>query len=143
MLSDKRSYDNTGAMHRMLKGKIKTSPVDLWRGIQRETVGNGYKHFRSHYTTSGAVFQGGNPKVTANNIPRMETVKTTAKMFGLAEHFVRQLVLSGKIVAVKTGRKYLVNVDKFAEYLNSAKVADITAVDTENNNGITPIPVKL
>lgn len=81
--------------------------------------------------------------MTANNIPRMETVKTTAKMFGLAEHFVRQLVISGKIVAVKAGCKYLVNVDKLAEYLNSAKVADITAVDTENNNGITPIPVKL
>ena len=81
--------------------------------------------------------------MTANNIPRMETVKTTAKMFGLAEHFVRQLVLSGKIVAVKAGRKYLVNIDKFAEYLNSAKVADTAAEDSENDNGINLIPVKL
>lgn len=57
--------------------------------------------------------------MNANNIPHMETIKGTAKMFGLAEHFIRRLVISGEIVAVKAGCKYLVNVDKFAEYLNT------------------------
>lgn len=59
---------------------------------------------------------------TIKTIPHMETIKTTAKLFGLAEHFVRQLVVSGEIVAVKAGCKYLVNIDKFIEYLNTSKV---------------------
>ena len=50
-------------------------------------------------------------------IPRMETIENTAKLFGLPKHLVRSKVLSGEIVAVQVGRKYLVNVDKFAEYL--------------------------
>lgn len=54
-----------------------------------------------------------------DKIPQMETIKKTAKMFGLAEHFVRQKATSGEIVAVKAGCKYLINVDRFAEYLNT------------------------
>lgn len=74
-------------------------------------------------------------------IPHMETIKTTAKLFGLAEHFVRQLVVSGEIVAVKAGCKYLVNVDKFIEYLNTSKVTGRTEAEEEAAHGITPIPV--
>ena len=51
-------------------------------------------------------------------IPRMETIKATAKLTGLPEHFIRQKVISGEIVSVKAGCKYLVNVDKLIEYLN-------------------------
>jgi hypothetical protein len=58
----------------------------------------------------------------ATPIPRMETIATTAKLFGLPEFFVRSKVLDGSVVAVSAGRKYLVNVDKFAEYLNSSKI---------------------
>lgn len=53
------------------------------------------------------------------DIPHMETIKAAAKLLGLPEHFVRQKVISGEIVAVKAGSKYLVNVDKFIEYLNT------------------------
>ena len=35
------------------------------------------------------------------NIPQMETIKNTAKLFGLPEHFVRQKVVQGESVAVK------------------------------------------
>lgn len=52
-------------------------------------------------------------------IPQMETIKKTAQLFGLREYFVRQKAISGEIVAVKAGRKYLINVDRFAEYLNT------------------------
>ena len=72
----------------------------------------------------------------------METIKITAKMFGLAEHFVRNLVLSGKIVAVKAGRKYLVNVDKLAEYLDT-NTLEAVQENTEEAHGINPIPVKM
>ncbi len=55
-------------------------------------------------------------------VPRMETISNTAKLFGLPVYFVKTKVLSGEIVAVKAGRKTLVNVEKFAEYLNTHKV---------------------
>lgn len=74
------------------------------------------------------------------NIPHMETIKNTAKLFGLAEYFVRQKVLNGEIVAVKAGRKYLVNVDKFAEYLNTA-YEGAEQEEPEKVHGITPVPV--
>ncbi|WP_079988125.1 helix-turn-helix domain-containing protein [Anaerotruncus rubiinfantis] len=57
-------------------------------------------------------------------IPRMVTIKEAAKATGLAEHHVRQLVLSGRVVAVKAGKKYLVNLDRLIEYLNTAHVGD-------------------
>lgn len=52
-------------------------------------------------------------------IPRMETIKNTAKLTGLPEHFIRQKAISGEIVAVKAGNKYLINVDKLIDYLNA------------------------
>ena len=52
-------------------------------------------------------------------IPRMETIKKTAEIFGLPVHFVRQKVNSGEVVAVRAGRRFLVNVDRFADYLNN------------------------
>ena len=80
--------------------------------------------------------------MSTNNIPHMETIKTTAKMFGLAEHFVRRLVLKGEIVAVKAGCKYLVNVDKLAEYLNTNTLG-AEQETPEEVHGIKPIPLKL
>lgn len=54
--------------------------------------------------------------------PRMETIRNTAAIFGLPVHFVRQKVSSGEIVAVRAGRRFLVNIEKFAEYLNTNKI---------------------
>lgn len=77
-------------------------------------------------------------------VPRMETIKNTAKLFGLPEHLVRQKVLSGEVVAISAGRRYLVNVDKFAEYLNSNKISAPNERDKSvEQSGIRPIPVKL
>ena len=78
------------------------------------------------------------------NIPKMETIKNTAKLFGLPEHFIRQKAISGEIVAVKAGCKYLVNVDKLAEYLNTHTESDKVSVNTRMEYScIQPIPVKL
>lgn len=52
-------------------------------------------------------------------IPRMESIPKAAEILGVPVHFVRAKVTSGEVVAVKAGRRYLVNVDKFIEYLNS------------------------
>jgi len=64
-------------------------------------------------------------------IPRMETIKKTAEIFGLPVHFVRTKVSSGEVVAVRAGRRFLVNVDKFAEYLNSSTISS----ESENDEG--------
>lgn len=80
----------------------------------------------------------------SQTVPRMETIKNTAKLFGLPEYLVRQKVLSGEVVAISSGRRYLVNVDRFAEYLNTNKLPAPDEQDKPaEQTGIRPIPVKL
>ena len=76
-------------------------------------------------------------------IPQMETIRKTAEIFGLPIHFVRQKVNSGEVVAVRAGKKFLVNIDRFAEYLNSATITQ-TANNTsgEQLQRIAPIPLR-
>ena len=72
-------------------------------------------------------------------IPRMRTIKETAELFGLPVHFVRQKVNDGEIVAVRAGRRFLVNIDRFAEYLNSNTIPQ----ESEANSGkIQPIALR-
>jgi hypothetical protein len=55
-------------------------------------------------------------------IPTMKTIRELAedcKDKGITEHCIRQLVNSDKIPYIKAGRKFLINVDRFAEYFNS------------------------
>lgn len=61
--------------------------------------------------------------ITAPAAPRMASIKDAAKLTGLAEYHVRQLCINGKISAVQTGRKWLVNVDRLIDYLNAPPVA--------------------
>lgn len=63
-------------------------------------------------------------------IPRMRTIKETAELFGLPLHFVRQKVSSGEVVAVRAGRRFLVNIDKFAEYLNTCTISQESEADS-------------
>lgn len=60
---------------------------------------------------------------THAQVPHMESIRKTAEIFGLPVHFVRQKVNNGEIVAVRAGRRFLVNVDKLAEYLNTSTIA--------------------
>lgn len=77
-------------------------------------------------------------------VPHMATIRDTAKIFGLPEHLVRQKVLSGEVVATSAGRRYLVNVDRFADYLNSNKLSASDERDEPaERSGIRPIPVNL
>lgn len=76
-------------------------------------------------------------------IPRMETIKKTAEIFGLPVHFVRTKVSSGEVVAVRAGRRFLVNVDKFAEYLNSSTITPDPKDDEEAKGGrVYPIELR-
>lgn len=57
----------------------------------------------------------------------MMTIEKAAKFANLTKYHTRQLVLQGKVKFVKSGVKYLVNVDSLSEYLNNGengKVSD-------------------
>ena len=65
-------------------------------------------------------------------IPTMENIRKTAEIFGLPEHFVRSKVASGEVVAVRAGKRFLVNIEKFAEYLNSTTIISKSDDNTFN-----------
>ena len=54
-------------------------------------------------------------------VPVMKTIEETALYFGLPKYFCRRAVLEGKVVYVRTGKKYLINTEKFAEWLNTGE----------------------
>jgi len=57
-------------------------------------------------------------------IPVMLTVKQTAEMFSIAQHYARQLALTGKVKAVRAGCKILINKDSVTEYFNNSTLSD-------------------
>ena len=79
-------------------------------------------------------------RIIMPKIPQMETIDKTAELTGLPKTLIRRKVLSGEIVAIKSGAKYLVNVDKLIEYLNTATIKEPEKADT---SVIKPIPVNL
>ncbi len=77
-------------------------------------------------------------------IPQMETIKATAKLFHLSEHFVRCAVKGehGHLFSVMAGTKYLVNCERFAAYLN-CELTEQTQPEDKPVNGIRSIPAKV
>lgn len=51
-------------------------------------------------------------------VPRMEPIKTAAAESGLSYDAIRKLCLQGKITYIRSGSKYLINMDRFADFLN-------------------------
>lgn len=51
-------------------------------------------------------------------IPRMMTIKEVSRETGLSYNYIRNLCIKKEIVFIKAGTKYLINLDKFIEYLN-------------------------
>ena len=49
--------------------------------------------------------------------PTMLTIKEAAKQSGLAQHYLRQLCISGKIVFVRAGNKYLLASQRIIQLL--------------------------
>lgn len=56
-------------------------------------------------------------------VPTMLSIKETAKKTGVAEFYIRKLVAKNEICFVKAGKKYLINLEKFVEYLNTPQTA--------------------
>ena len=58
-------------------------------------------------------------------IPTMLSIRDTAKRTGLSATYIRKLCWDKKISYVKSGSKYLVNLEKFIEFLNKGEVDDL------------------
>ena len=54
--------------------------------------------------------------------PRMLTIKETSAETGISYDAIRKLCLQGKIVYIKAGAKFLINFDRFVDYLNEGEV---------------------
>jgi excisionase family DNA binding protein len=57
-----------------------------------------------------------------NEVPVMLTIKETSEKSGLPYSFIRNKCHNGEIVHIKTGRKFLVNWDRFLDFLNGREV---------------------
>lgn len=57
-------------------------------------------------------------------IPRMATIQWLSEETGVSYYAIRKLCLERKIVFIRSGKKYLVNVEKFMAYLNGEGVND-------------------
>ena len=51
--------------------------------------------------------------------PTMLPILEVSARTGLSYDFIRKLCLNGKIAHVRAGKKYLVNYDRFVDYLNT------------------------
>lgn len=52
-------------------------------------------------------------------VPRMETIKTAAKISNICVHALRVMVANGDVVSVRAGRKFLVNMESLIAFLNT------------------------
>lgn len=81
-------------------------------------------------------------------ISYMLTIKETAETFHISEHFVRNAAKmddnNGKQFTIKSGRKYLINAERFSNFLNGKLPApDMVHQKEPSVPGIHPIPAKV
>lgn len=66
-------------------------------------------------------------------IPHLKTISEASKIVGLTKYHVRKLVLQDKIKYVRSGVKYLVNVDSLINYLNNGDNATVPDNNSTKN----------
>lgn len=69
------------------------------------------------------VIEGDHNKPSADNmelqrLPAMKSIKEMVELTGLSYMHLRNLCLDNKIVHIRAGKKYLINYDRFCDYLN-------------------------
>lgn len=57
-----------------------------------------------------------------SRMPRMCTLKECVSETGLNYEFLRKLCLQKKIVFIKSGKKYLINLDRLIDFLNGEEI---------------------
>lgn len=53
------------------------------------------------------------------SIPKMKTIAQLMEETGMSYNAIRKLCLDNKIVHIRAGTKYLINEQKFIDYLNA------------------------
>ncbi len=56
-----------------------------------------------------------------NTVPTMLSIRATAEKSGLPTHYIRSLCWQNKICFCRAGNKYLINWEKFIEFLNAGE----------------------
>lgn len=56
------------------------------------------------------------------SIPTMLTLREASDRTGLSYDYLRKLCLGDKIVYIRAGAKYLINLEKLVEYMNGEAV---------------------
>lgn len=64
-----------------------------------------------------------NSTVTPATPPRMRTILETSHITGVAAYRIRVLCKTGQICALQCGSRWLINLDRFIEFLNSPQEA--------------------
>ena len=64
-------------------------------------------------------------------VPRMATIQQAADETGLTYGCLRKWCLEGRIVYRRVGSKYLINLDRLADYLNGEEVEDNDEDDSD------------
>lgn len=54
-------------------------------------------------------------------IPQMWTIRESMQKTGISRFLIMTLIESGKIIYVKTGRKYLINAESLCNYLTNGE----------------------
>lgn len=62
-------------------------------------------------------------EVEPQAIPKMKTIKEMVELTGLSYTMLRNLCLENRIVHIRAGKKYLINYDRFVDYLNGVSGA--------------------
>lgn len=52
-------------------------------------------------------------------IPEMLTISEMSKRTGLSYNFIRKLCIQNKIVYIRSGNKYLINLNRFLKFLDT------------------------
>lgn len=63
-------------------------------------------------------------------IPTMVSIKEASRQTGISYKFIRQLIRERKIIYVRAGVKFLVNMESLVEYLRTGEQHD-SAADQE------------
>lgn len=68
------------------------------------------------------VIEGDSKQSTDNGalqkLPVMKSIKEMVELTGFSYMHLRNLCLENKIVHIRAGKKYLINYDRFCDYLN-------------------------
>lgn len=60
-----------------------------------------------------------NTNLSNNELPIMLTIEEASRETGLASYLVRRMCWQGKVVTVKTGKKWLINKKSLIEFLST------------------------